>query len=522
MALFSKKTIEATVNTGIDARSEYKLVSAPPNISVSASRPRSMTKHKQALKFGYDASMTHSRTARHWQMADNLSAKSANSKSVRQSIVKKSRYEYYNNTYCYGMINSYAEWVIGTGPKLKVVNKDEGIARDVEFLFSEWADYVRLTEKLMTIKISELRDGEIFNLLINNERNLKEIAIGLDLFLMETERVTSSYSFSDLPLPSLDPNNIDGVIIDDLGNPVAYQILIAHPGDTDSWQMMKTRTYPAYQVIHMFRPRRAEQYRGIPESTAALELFGVSRDYTNAVLTAAEIAANLSAVATTPELADASGNPITSGDTEEVPDTNFDIIPMNMGSFITFPGGWNVSQLKAEQPTTTYPDFDKRLINSQGRNFNMPMNIASGSSEGYNYASGRLDHQSFTKTVALEQKFIVDKLLSRIFTAWWNELKLLAEFKTITRAFAKKSTIHKNAIPGIRWFFDGVPHVDPLKNASAFKILRDSQGISLATHFGQQGLDWRDEIEQQVIEEAEIKKLRKNNELEDADATKTD
>jgi hypothetical protein len=55
----------------------------------------------------------------------------------------------------------------------------------------------------------------------------------------------------------------------------------------------------------------------------------------------------------------------------------------------------------------------------------MPFNIAAGNSSGYNYASGRLDHQTYFKAIRVEQAHLGDIVLDRIFAAWLDEAVLI-------------------------------------------------------------------------------------------------
>ena len=45
------------------------------------------------------------------------------------------------------------------------------------------------------------------------------------------------------------------------------------------------------------------------------------------------------------------------------------------------------------------PWFKKEILNEIARCLGMPYNISAGNSSGYNYASGRLDHQTYFKAV---------------------------------------------------------------------------------------------------------------------------
>ena len=61
-------------------------------------------------------------------------------------------------------------------------------------------------------------------------------------------------------------------------------------------------------------------------------------------------------------------------------------------------------------------------INEIARCLNMPFNIAAGNSSGYNYASGRLDHQVFFKAIRIDQAYLADVVLDRILKAWIDEV----------------------------------------------------------------------------------------------------
>ena len=70
----------------------------------------------------------------------------------------------------------------------------------------------------------------------------------------------------------------------------------------------------------------------------------------------------------------------------------------------TLPDGWKLGQIKAEQPGTSYAEFKREILNEIARCLNMPYNIAAGDSSDYNYASGRLDHQTYYRAIRIEQQ----------------------------------------------------------------------------------------------------------------------
>lgn len=100
-------------------------------------------------------------------------------------------------------------------------------------------------------------------------------------------------------------------------------------------------------------------------------------------------------------------------------------VDMDRGTWLTMPYGWKVGQIQAEQPTTMYGDYTSKVLNEIARPPNMPFNIASGNSASYNYASGRLDHQSFFKAIRIDQAHIADIVLDQVFRGWLSEAVLI-------------------------------------------------------------------------------------------------
>ena len=240
------------------------------------------------LRARYDAAQTTAENARHWAMADALSADGAGSADVRRKLRQRSRYEVANNSYAKGIVLTLANDCIGTGPRLQLLADDDKLNRQVEMAFGQWSEAVNLAEKLRTMRMAKSADGEAFGVLTANP--MIDSPVKLDLHLIEADRVASPTT----PSRTI-TNDIDGVILDPYGNPQPYTILRQHPGEMGAWAA-KYDLVPADAVVHWFRSDRPGQHRGIPEITPALPLFAQLRRYTLAVIAAAETAADFAAV----------------------------------------------------------------------------------------------------------------------------------------------------------------------------------------------------------------------------------
>ncbi|MEW6197744.1 MAG: phage portal protein [Planctomycetota bacterium] len=453
---------------------------ARKNHSATAPRGRLLV-----VRGKYDAAQTTPENRRHWAHADHLSANSAASAEVRRVLRSRARYEAANNSYAKGIVLTLANYVVGTGPRLQMLTDDPEANRLIEREFTRWARAIGLAHKLRTMRIAQCETGECFGLLTSNPRIAGPVQ--LDLRLIEADQVSTPFG-----VRPTDDGAVDGIVFDGFGNPVAYYVLRRHPGDQRAWRagVDDYDLMPAEAVVHLFRAERPGQSRGVPEITSSLSLFATLRRYTLAVLGAAEQAALPSGVIYTDAPADAESAAVEPMDTVE----------MDRGTWMTMPYGWKIGQVKAEQPTTVYGDFKHEVINEIARCLNMPFNIAAGNSAGYNYASGRLDHQAFFKAIRIDQNFLGDMVLDRLLKAWLDEAVLVEGYLPQWLRELGVDLSHQ-------WFWDGLEHVDPQKEATAQATRLQSNTTTLAAEYAKAGLDWESELRQRARETALMREL---------------
>jgi lambda family phage portal protein len=428
----------------------------------------------QRIQGRYDAATTNDDNRRHWSAADGLSAKTANGIAVRRTLRNRARYEIANNSYARGITLTLANDIVGTGPRLQMLTDDPDANRQVEREFSRWAHAIGLAEKLRTMKLAACGDGEGFGVLTNNPG--VQSPVQLDLMLVEADQVAAPIEFVG------QPNYVDGIQFDAFGNAISYHVLKSHPGDLRSlWGEFET--IPAKAVLHYFRVDRPGQVRGIPEITPAIPLFAQLRRFTLAVIAAAETAADFAGILYT----DAPAN----GEADSA--EPFEPIELEKRSLLTMPGGWKMSQLEPSQPCSTYSEFKHEILNEIARCLNMPFNVAAGNSSGYNYASGRLDHQTYFKSIRVEQSQMARIILDRILNAWLNEASLIEGLLPQSVRTTTFDAVHQ-------WFWDGQEHVDPLKEANAQATRLANHTTTLAYEFARQGRDWEDALYQRADE----------------------
>ncbi|MGD9692378.1 MAG: phage portal protein [Phycisphaerales bacterium] len=461
-----------------------------------ASEPRQIAPVKGALirrmagiAARFDAATTNDANRRHWSMADSLSADAAASPEVRRILRARARYEVANNAYARGIVLTLANDVIGTGPRLQMLTDDAEANAVIEEAFARWCKAIGLPEKLRTMRMGRAESGEVFGVLGSNPR--LPVPVKLDLRLVEADQVATP------TIELLDDRGVDGIVFDAFGNPVEYHILKSHPGDTSAGGRLSLASefdrVPAEAVLHYFRADRPGQSRGVPDITPALPLFAQLRRYTLAVLGAVETAADFAGILYTDAPA--------SGEAEAV--EPMDAIELEARALLTMPGGWRMEQIKAEQPSTTYAEFKREILNEIARCLNMPFNVAAGNSSGYNFASGKLDHQVYFKSIRVEQEHLGRVVLDRLLAAFLREAVLISDLLPLR----VRTLAASNDLPAHQWFWDGQSEVDPLKEASAQATRLTNHTTTLAYEYARQGRDWEAELRQCAKERALMEEL---------------
>jgi lambda family phage portal protein len=429
----------------------------------------------------YDVAQTTDDNKRHWIAADALSAKGANTLGIRKIMRQRARYEcQQNNSYAKGIVLTLANDLIGTGPRLQVLTPNPDHNRQVERAFSQWSRAIGLAEKLRTMKMAKTVDGEAFALLTTNEQ--LPTSVKLDVRPIECDMVTSPF------FQPYDPKIWDGIQFDDAGNPIAYHVLHQHPGDQITADMSGTWQKPK-NILHWFRVDRPGQVRGVPEVTPALPLFAELRRYMSAVIAAAETACDFSAFMRS------TLNPDSEDDAS--PQVAMSSIEIRKRMLTTLPEGWDIFQLKPEQPATTLEMFVWACMREIARCLNMPLSVALGDYSKSNYSSGRLDQQLYRKAVSVEQSHLDACILYRLVMAFLDEAIMVPGL--LPAGFDIANVTY-------RFFFDGWEHVDPVKEASGDELDIANRTKSRTEICAERGRDWAEEVLPQLAkEEAALK-----------------
>lgn len=427
----------------------------------------------QELKAKFDAAQTNTDNELHWALADDLSAEAAANPGVRRTLRNRSRYECQeSNAYGKGIILKHGNHLIGRCPRLQMQLDDKPLNKFIEKHFLAHAVAIQLGRKFRTMTKSKTVDGESFGKMFTNEK--VSHGVKLDIRLVEADQIATPF------LTGTDPNYIDGIKFDETGvNVDHYDMLKSHPGAMaimPGVSPLDVTEVPAEEMLHWFREDRPNQKRGLPETTASLPLFAQLRRFTMATIAAAETAAEYAGVIktiTTPE-----GGPVKIDPLE--------IINIEMRSMLTLPEGWDINQIDAKHPATTFEMFERAIVTQMAQPMQMPYNVAAGDSSRHNFASGKLDYKHYDGAIRVERYDFMCGPLRQYFAAWYREFKL----------WVKTRNLWPTDLPSFDelvfgWFFDQVDYsVDRNKDANGTATLFACGASNPAMHFGEQGEDW--------------------------------
>ena len=442
---------------------------APTLIRVGANHPRE-------VKARFDSQFTTGLNAGHFALADATSIDAAASWQVRRTLRMKCRYEYHNNPLLLGLIDTYADYVIGTGPRLHITTKDKALNKAIEKLWSDWDEEVGYSEKLHGSCAATCYNGEGFLLLRSNPS--LDNPIKLDAVDIEADQVSSPL-FGMYPARFPD-QYFDGVVLDPWGRPQTYHVLRQHPGAFGAFVILgyEFDPWPAAYVVHDYRRIRPGQQRGLPSILPALPNAANLRRLGLATVLSAENAAKWGISVETPALAtaaepltdsngqiirDQNGNPVFASDLME------DTWEMEYAAFNRLPAGTQAKMLKVEQPGANYDTLVNIELGALGRALGMPLFIVSLDARQANMSSAYVAMQPFGKRIHGERRRYTRLSNTRVWPQWIREASLAGLIPA-----SAEMTDDPVQLPHT-WIWDRVnDHADPSKVANAAQVRIDS------------------------------------------------
>lgn len=380
---------------------------------------------------------------------------------------------------------------LGIVPQARVVKgggqEDEKKNDLIEELWREWArpetcDVAGLSsfaEMQSLVLRRRIVDGEVFvrKLWVRGEK------FPLRLQIIETDQL-------DTMIDENGANRVyQGIEVDEYLRPVAYWFR------PDPMDLTKDAVrVDASEVIHLFDRRRAAQIHGVSELAIIIQRIKDSKEFIDAELMAARIAACFAIFIRKNQPGSFVGRMDTVSDGKPVQE----IVP----GMIQYLGlGEDVVEAKPDHPQATAADFlslQQRLISS---GLGASYEVTSRDMSRVNYSSARQGHLEDRKTFATFQQYMVEHFCRPVWETFVESIVLAGLLKVADFHGKRERYV------GARWITPGWEWVDPLKEVRAASEAMEVGATTLEEICGAKGLDWQEVLRQRAREQRYAEEL---------------
>lgn len=320
------------------------------------------------------------------------------------------------------------------------------------------------------------RDGEVFLQIVKGNY----LRHGIAVQIIEPDRVDEEKN--EL---AQNGNSIRmGVELDKkTRRPIAYHVLTYHKGDYDYMLPANERKYeviPASEMMHIYKPDRAGQTRGVPWSTAAITSLKMLHGYREAELIAARTGAAKMGFFTSP-----AGDGFTADGFDDA-DNTVPIYDAEAGSFHQLPAGVDFKAFDPSHPTSAFADFEKSILRGIAGGLGVSYTSLANDLEGTSYSSirqGALEERDFYKTL---HRFMIDHFLDPFYRMWLEHVMGFGYIPINGETKMFKFT------QDVTWRGRGFQWVDPLKEMNAAVVGLQNGIIShsdIAANYGRDAED---------------------------------
>ena len=384
-----------------------------------------------------------------------------------------------NTPLAVGVISTALTNVVGTGLKLQAridrdvlaMTDDEADAWETktEREFRLWAESRECdcSRQLNFAMIQELafrqtlENGEVFSLLPRFAR--PGSPYDLKLQLVEADRVCnegSKQNTSDL---------VEGIKKDEHGAPVEYQILNQHPGtayyDPKKYTWTKVPAFGTKtglpNVIHLFRPLRPGQTRGIPYLAPVIEFFKKLGNYTDYELEAAAVQGLFTVFVKT-----VSGalNFDTGGMGQETGAKSSDTdMKMSGGAIIGLAKDESIETANPTRPNSAFEPFVMAIMEQIGTALEIPYEVIVRHFSA-SYSASRASLLEAWRFFKGRRAWLAANFCQPIYEIFLYEA--IAAGRIVAPGFYTDHILHK-AYCGTLWVGDAPGYIDPQKDVDA-------------------------------------------------------
>lgn len=383
-----------------------------------------------------------------------------------------------NNAYASAAIASFAANLIGTGIKpSSSITDNPTLRKDLMQLFSDWtdeadADGIADFYGLQTmVAICLMEAGECF---IRFRPRLASDGLSVPLQIQLLESEMCPYSKNER---HGNGNYImNGIEMDFRGKRAAYWFYPIHPGDApvEAVGLGSAVRVPASEVLHVFKPTRPGQMRGVPLLTPALTRMFLLDQYDDAELERKKLAACYAGFVTSPAPEDIIAAP---SDTEKqnvaqpLPD-GVALGSLEPGTMQTLLPGETITFSDPADVGGTYEAYQYRQQLALFGALGIPYSVCTSDLRRANYSSLRGSIVEYRRKLEQMQfNVIVFQMCRPIWARWLETAVLASAIKGLDAGAYNKAP---RDFTRATWIPQRNDWVDPLKDLQAEKLAVDA------------------------------------------------
>jgi lambda family phage portal protein len=472
------------------------------------------------LQRDYDAAKV-DRTNAHW-LPSNRSA-DLELLSSAGMLRARARDLVRNNAYAYGIKRALVRNIVGCGiiPQAKVENKNgkpnERFNQTAEDLWRRFQMQADVTGRLSFYEIQELafseviEAGEVLIQFVSSPNRSRPLPFALEL--IECDRLADDYqSFRGINREN--GNELRrGVEVNSAGEPVAYWIYPKHPNDINTLHTTPER-FPADRFIHLFRPKRIGQTRGVTEFAPVIRWLKDLGYYLENELQSSAVASCFTAAITTLG-GPADGGLLDISDTESTDTDGNSFEHIQPGMVARLLPGEDVKVINPMRPNSSAEPWINLMIRSMAVGMGLSYERLARDYSQTNFSSNRASDLEDRREFRPWQNWLITHLCIPVWQRFMTSavmedsrgfpgaFEFLADFDRWTKADWQS--------PGWEW-------VDPQKEAAASAIALQNNLTTLSDELGKKGLDLRETLEQRKREKEMIDELGLTPEVEEETA----
>lgn len=401
-----------------------------------------------------------------------------------KNVIARSRWLSINNPYAASAKDEFVSALVGNGIKPSSLVADKKLKKIIQRAWLEWtdeADADGLTDfyGIQAIVAAEMFEaGECFIRL--RKRYFEDgLTVPLQLQVLPSEMLDFAHNEA---LPG--GARIEcGIEFNAIGQRVAYHFFRNHPGEDGTLKILsfdgeRTRV-PASQVLHMFRPIRAGQVRGVPHTLAGIATLAMIDLYDDAELERKRIAALFGAFVTRGLTPEGEVQPF-AGAVETLNEDNLNLSEFTLepGAVVDLGFGQDIKFAEPADVGTSYEPFEYRNLLRAAAGFGVTYSGMTGDYKQANYSSIRAGEVKHRRKVEQQQHQVMAFQMCRPIWALWFKLGVeVGAFETEDGDLAimpSEYLAKPKTFTLVKWIPPKWDWVDPLKDRQAEKLAVDS------------------------------------------------